>query len=296
MATRAQTIKTATEQARKSWYEYTIRQEQEMLALYEGAAQKLIKEIQYNTKADIIVKARRETLLREINQQCNFLRASLNRKIRSGMSQSIDLGLKSGIYTMNAVKLKGINVGTSYIGVDGNVRKYDAAQTTLNTSMWGRINQDAMEYLVRYRPGGIEFSDSIWDATWEVQKQMRRMVNESVLLGKSSQNLAMRLTKYVSKTGLKTGPGIYKSAYANAWRLARTEMNRAYTEGQIRYAGKKDFIDGFIWRTGNTDACHICRGLNGKFFPKDEVPEIPHPNCMCWREWHIKDEAIEEAA
>ena len=296
MATRAETIKAATDQARKSWEEYTIRQEQEMLSLYQGAANKIIQEIRNNSRADVIIKARRESLLSEINQQISFLRASINRKIRSGMKLSIDYGMKSGVSTMNAIGLKGINVGTSFIGKDGNVRRYDAAENTLNTSIWGRINRDAMEYLIRYRPGGIEFSDSIWDATWDVQKQMRRMVNQSILLGQSSQKLARQLTQYVSKTGLKTGPGIYKSAYDNAWRLARTEMNRAYTEGQIRYAGKKDFIDGFIWRLGNSDACPKCRALAGNFYPKDNVPDIPHPNCMCWREWHISDKAMENAA
>lgn len=77
-------------------------------------------------------------------------------------------------------------------------------------------------------------------------------------------------------------------------------MNRAYTEGQIRYAKRKPWIDGMIWRIGNVDACELCRelsnGAEGKFYPKDDVPERPHPNCMCWLEWHIAEEKEGAAA
>lgn len=287
--------------ARKDWLGYTAKQEQEIVLLYERAGEALRDQIRRDTKADVILKARRKALMHEIDAELNRLRTSLAYKIRAAMSQSVDAGIGSGIIGGTKAGIRGsIQIGSSFLGADGKVRHYDAKVTTYTASPWARINREAMEALLRYRPTGLTFSESIWDATWDVQKRMRFMVNQAVLLGTSSQNLARELKQYVTAKGIQTSPGVYKSAYANAWRLARTEMNRAYTEGQVRYASKKSWIDGVIWRLGNTDACPICRGLSngsaGQFYAKDNVPERPHPNCTCWLEWHIADEQGAAAA
>jgi len=86
------------------------------------------------------------------------------------------------------------------------------------------------------------------------------------------------------------GRGVYRSAYKNAMRLARTEMARAYSEGTIRYGQSKDWIDGWIWRNGGPAEDIPCQE-DGTFFPKSDPPTIPvHPNCMCFLELHIKGE------
>ena len=277
--------------ARKDWLHYTVRQEREIIALYERAGETLIAQIQKDSKADKYLKARRMTMMKQIDAELSALRISVNSKIMAAMRQSVDSGMKSGIIAGTKVGIRGsIQIGSSYIGIDGIVRRYDAKAIAYKGSPWARINMNAMEALLKYRPTGLTFSESVWDATWEVQKRLKFMVNQAVMLGTSSQNLARDIKKYVSADGIRTSPGVYKSAYKNAWRLARTEMNRAYTEGQIRYAMKKNWIDGMIWRLGNTDACEQCRALAGTFYPKDDVPERPHPHCMCWLEWHIADE------
>jgi hypothetical protein len=78
-------------------------------------------------------------------------------------------------------------------------------------------------------------------------------------------------------------------------RLAQTEMARAYNEGAWRYMQEKKWIDGGIWRTVHFTPCPECEALEGRFFPKDDMPSMPlHPWCYCDWEMHIRGEPIAE--
>jgi hypothetical protein len=97
----------------------------------------------------------------------------------------------------------------------------------------------------------------------------------------------LRLSK--AAKAYRPGRGVYRSSYANALRLSRTEMARAFTEGQIRHARAKSWVDGVIFRNGNAEACPICSDLDTAYFKVEDAPQIPiHPNCMCYLENHVK--------
>ena len=292
----AEIIKRATLAARKDFVGFSKQQEAEIIKLYQEAGRKLAAQaIPQGMTADSFqlsqtLQGRRKNLLAQIDVEIAKLRTSLNAKIMASMRRSIDGGMGAMTQVANAAGISGnITIGSSFIGKDGKVRRYDPKTTTLAASRWGQINKSAMDHLVRFRPGGLTFSQNVWSANWEVQRTMRNLVNQSVLIGESSQKLARTLTQYTTKRGLQTRPGVYKSAYKNAWRLARTEINRAFHEGQIRYSQeKKNIIDGHIWRLGGGGPWRcVCPDLAGRFFPTGTTPQKPHPMCMCYLEFHI---------
>jgi len=302
-ALRAKRIRDATLLARKSFLAYNKVAELEILALYEEAANTVVRRITYGHRAGAIVRARRVALLAEVDKEIARLRKRLGVKLTAQMRTSLDLGLKTGIKSMEAAlsaaraSRKNIQIGSSFIGIDGKVRRFNAATEIYAASQWAKVNQEAMDFLFLYRPTGNTFAQSIWMATESAQTTIKNMVNEAVLLGDSSQRLATSLQRYVTKQGMRTSPGRYKSAYANAWRLARTEMNRAYTEGQLKFAQTKSWIDGVIWRRGGDGDCGsgVCPDNANRFYPKGSAPGLPaHPNCMCYFEDHITEDPMPE--
>lgn len=293
---RGQLIKEATIRARRDYLAFSRNGEREILDLYLDAKTTILRRITFGTRAGKLIAARRLELLRQVDAEIAILRRKLNIKVRSQMQHSIDFGLSTGIKSAEATGTTAkIQIGTSFIGKDGIVRRYDPAAELFSASQWAKIDKKAMDFLMTYRPTGNTFAQSIWGSTSTAQNRIKRMINRAVLLGDSSQRLARELSQYVTKRGLQTSPGRYSSAYSNSWRLARTEMNRAYTGGQLRYAQTKTWIDGVIWRRGGAGPCTSgqCPFGADKYYEKDNAPELPaHPNCMCYFEDHIKGDPL----
>jgi hypothetical protein len=231
------------------------------------------------------------------------LRRMLTRHITSGVGESVDQGMTSGVLSMASGDLPGnykVAVGTGYISASGRVVRYSRAAEAYRNSTWAKIHGRAMDYLIRANPEGLTLSEKVWNVTWEGEKAIRRAVNLGVLQGKAPAKISReirgflaepdRLYRRVRRGGrlvlsrpaaaYHPGRGVYRSSAKNAMRLARTEYQRAFHEGMVRYMAEKTWIDGGIWRIGNVDACEICRELQDRFFPKDEIPEIPHPQCL----------------
>ncbi len=321
MATRAEIIKKAVLAARKDWLKYTVQQERQIYSLLDDAAKEIQRRILSETARGKIPPARLPALLgdpirprpgtiRDIMRQLN---PKLSGQIKRGMKQSITHGLKSGVLDMAAAgevpKGAKVSIGTSFIGKDGVVRTHDVRKELYAQSAWARINSDAMDHLVRTQYGGVTLSRRVWDITWEREKAIRNALQRGVLLGDSAAKLSREIRPHlvhpndrfhkVRKDGklvwskpaqaVQRGRGVYKSAYKNAMRLARTEVNRAYHEGQIRYGQQKNWIDGYIWKLGGIGPWKcVCPDWAGRFFTKGNVPQRPHPQCMCWLSWHIK--------
>jgi hypothetical protein len=161
-------------------------------------------------------------------------------------------------------------------------------------SKWGKINKNAMAALIKNPSAGITLSDRVWDLTWAAEKAMRARLQMAVLQGDSAARLSRDIRGLLSqpltlrgkvKAAYHPGSGVYKSAYQNAMRFARTEYNRAFSEGTFRYAQDKDWVQGYIWHTGGSNPCEDCAALDGTEYEKGNEPSIPlHPNCECWIE------------
>jgi len=303
MPTRAQIIRKATDNARKSWEAYTREQEWAIYEVFKQAADRLEAAIAKFAGMDKPIPTRLLLLQQNIAEEMADLRPRLKGLIITGMRNSVDYGVKQGVYSMAAVLTGGkfkATVGTAYIGKDGLVRRYAAADELYAYSGWAKINGAAMDAVMRWNPGGITLSDRVWDITWAAEKAIRQRVASALVLGESPAKTGRTIRQYlVQPKGLRKypeiapGPGVYRSAVKNALRLTRTEMARAASEGTIRYAMEKKWIDGFIWRVGGGEPCEVCQDLDGQFFGKDAAPQLPaHPHCMCYLELHIADDAM----
>lgn len=87
------------------------------------------------------------------------------------------------------------------------------------------------------------------------------------------------------------GVAVQEKARYNAERIARTEMARAYADGQMNRYINDDDVVALKWtlssRHPRYDICDFYAnadlyGLGKGIYPKDKFPKLPaHPHCMC---------------
>jgi HK97 family phage portal protein len=76
--------------------------------------------------------------------------------------------------------------------------------------------------------------------------------------------------------------------------IGRTETTKAFFEGNRQTWKQSGIVKGFTWRTTES-ACPICGPLEGVVFPLNAAgpPDASHPNCNCFTEAVIDQEAID---
>ena len=155
--------------------------------------------------------------------------------------------------------------GDSAATVSRKVRKY------LN-------NPDDMFRRFRYKKGEDEDGNAVYGRKWK-----RKYIDKAT--GKVTW-------KDFAPGDYHTGKGVYRSAYKNAMRMTRTEINMAYrTADQDRW-GRMDFVVGYrVKRSNNhpsTDICDDLSAANGDnsssrgVYPKSFVFKGWHPQCRCF--------------
>lgn len=81
----------------------------------------------------------------------------------------------------------------------------------------------------------------------------------------------------------KPDRGVYKSSFQNAYRLARTELNRAYREEEWEAWNANPNVKGYtieISGSRNITVCPLCQDMQGDY-PKSFKWLGWHPNCRC---------------
>ncbi|MBS3742256.1 MAG: hypothetical protein KGY74_09065, partial [Candidatus Cloacimonetes bacterium] len=302
MPKQGENISKAVLKARADWEAYTEKQLEHIYKIYEESAKRIDDVIRKygkdNWRSDYLYGIKNS-----IKKEMAQLREKLKFQIQNGMKNSVDYGLKQGM--RNAYELIGderrIKLGTSYISKSGKIVKWDMRKDTVDTALWTKINRNALDSVIKFSENvsGLTFSENIWKELERTQRQIRKAIVKGLIEGRSPDQLSrdvrgflhqpkklfrrvrdkkgkLRLSKAAKE--YKPGTGTYRSSYMNAMRLARTEYSRAYNEGIQRYAEKKDFIKGYIWRTGSGNPCPDCSDLDGTYFPKDAPPALPeHP-------------------
>ncbi len=293
MPDRADIIRAATEKARASFGSYVELQNRQLVDLYARYAADLQTQLLKAEREGKIPIGSSTRLNDYVKGTIPGFRKAIAGSIKRGISNAVDWGFKTQILSMNAAGIanKLIQLGTSFIGADGQVVRWNAAKETFVQSAWARMNTDAVNAVLAWKPGGLAFSDRVWDITWSTQKQIMSAIQKGVVQGTSAADLARDIRKFLVQpetlrgkklAALEPGVGVYRSSYKNALRLASTELNRAFNEATVRYAQRKTWIAGFIWRAGSYEPCEeLCAPNVDKFFDKDEAPLLPaHPHCF----------------
>ena len=137
----------------------------------------------------------------------------------------------------------------------------------------------------RFSSENLELSRQVYRTQALASGWVQREINEGIGKGASADDIA----KAVRHMVLPTTPG--GVAYA-AKRLARTEINLAYHKATVAESLGKPWISGLSWRLSTShvgeDRCDFLArqddyGLGRGTYPVDELPDPPHPQCMCYK-------------
>lgn len=164
-------------------------------------------------------------------------------------------------------------------------------------------NEKELDVFLNRKVKDLIISDRVWNLNGSFKSEIESAVSAAIEKGQSAKQLARDIKKYLnnpdarfrrirdkygnlkpSKNALSYNPGqgVYRSAHANALRLARNEINQAYREADYLRWQKMPFVIGYkiIISNRSYTVCDICRSLAG-VYPKSFKFLGWHPQCMC---------------
>lgn len=151
---------------------------------------------------------------------------------------------------------------------------------SLSSKVWKPANQFRDEMTVHM---GIGVANG--DSAATISRRTRQYLNKPDAL--------FRRVKTIDKEGIEKwkwskralqynpGRGVYRSAYMNSMRVARTEINQAYFLADQEMWKNQKFVTGYeIVLSGSHPRYDICDQLQGKY-PKEFLFTGWHPMCLC---------------
>lgn len=186
-----------------------------------------------------------------------------------------------------------------------------AQQRKLNDHIREQATQNARnktaEAFCNEKRNGFTLSERVWNLSRNAKKEIEIILQNGIKEGKSAAEISKSLKGYLNEperlfrrvrnkeTGelelsraaqkYRPGQGVYRSAYKNAMRLARTEIKAAYHEAQWNAAQNTPLIVGWQIVLSNNHTTLI----NGKPVPfKDICDELvgEYPKSFKFRGWH----------
>lgn len=165
-------------------------------------------------------------------------------------------------------------------------------------------NSEALKTFKESKIKGLTLSDRVWNSNANLRSELESSLNAAISKGQSAKSLAKDIKKYLnkpdkrfrrvrdkfgnlapSKNALQYNPGqgVYRSSQANALRLAKETINRAYRESDHLRWSQTPFIIGYKLRNSERKAtiCDICSRMNGTVFPKSYKFLGLHIGCLC---------------
>lgn len=122
----------------------------------------------------------------------------------------------------------------------------------------------------------IPLSKQVWKTHALAQGHVDSVINSGLAQGKSARAIAAEVRHMVSPSS----PG--GISYA-AMRLGRSEIGNAFHAQSIWDAQQDPWIDYMEWHLSAIHAVpDDCTAMNGRKYPSDLVPDLPHPNCRCF--------------
>lgn len=144
--------------------------------------------------------------------------------------------------------------------------------------------QQGMEALISRKENGITLSQRVWRDSQAAQKGLNDTINVGLKLGKTPRELAKDVSKYLN-------PNVPGGASYAAMRLGRSETLNAYHQTAVRKYQETPWVEKVRWMLSGShprpDECNeFAEGGNLKngLWSPDQVPDKPHPNCLCFIE------------
>lgn len=142
------------------------------------------------------------------------------------------------------------------------------------------------EDIISRRTEGFALSERIYRNAGVGVAQAGKIVETGLALQMSAKEIAARVR------GLYNPDVPGGQSYA-AMRLARTEINNAHHSTTIRLSKNLPWVEGYQWNlSGSHPKIDVCDDLAGDdsdnmgpgAYAKDNVPDKPHPHCLCYIE------------
>ena len=215
---------------------------------------------------------------------------------------------------------KALQQATEYIGMIYSLAKQtqERKDAFLDMMLGMRSrNEDALIEFNKRKIGGLNLSKKVWSYTQDFERQLEVSIDTALMQGMSANNLALSIQSLLkdpddlfrrvrdendqlrmskAMAAYHPGTGKYRSAYKNAMRLARSEINMAYRSSDCNVAMMSDCCVGIEIHLSNNHNCKgvpkgefydICDQLAGKY-PKDFQWTGWHPQCRCFMTYVLK--------
>ncbi|MDR1652242.1 MAG: ADP-ribosyltransferase [Prevotellaceae bacterium] len=236
-------------------------------------------------------------LIADFNKQTNAL-------FMNGIERSWKIGKESFIDKMHLV-------------LSGKARQrnyFDEMREQATQQQREQGSQAAIQRYTDTKRGGVGLSERVWKLGNGMKQEIETIVQNGMKEGKTAAQLSKELRKYLNEpdklfrkvrnkeTGelelseaakkYKPGQGVYRSAYKNAMRLARTEIAAAYRRAQWEAFQTDPQVIGIRIALSNNHTCinpktgkpepfyDICDELAGDY-PKSFLWTGWHPQCRC---------------
>jgi hypothetical protein len=128
-------------------------------------------------------------------------------------------------------------------------------------------------------------SRRVWKNVDVNMGRIQKVVQKHLITGSvNPRELAADVKRFIDPTT----PG--GASYA-AMRLARTEINGAFHDRQRSIAKDRSWVESVTWNRSRThkhkDKCDLLarghsEGLTSGHYHTDEIPDKPHPQCLCY--------------
>jgi len=215
--------------------------------------------------------------VRELLKEAAKLTDDFKGILDKALIESCDLGTD-----VNRIILKKYSQRLGEAGVDVNLQRvlYKVPDEAMK-SIYSRIGED-----------GLKLSDRIWILDKRTKGEIERIVLEEIASGRpaSDRVLDARLNKLLNPSRRAIRTTLHgRNVSFDAARLLRTERAIAFREADRMASLKNPGLIGIQWHTSG-DACSICediasggsKGLGAGVYTPEELPAIPHPQCMCY--------------
>lgn len=211
------------------------------------------------------------------------------------------LGLSLNLYINNQI--------SSVWGLSNekNDALVDQVFTQINKVAPARLkshNGESLKIFKESKIKGLTLSDRVWNSNANLRAELESAINAAIEKGQSAKSLAKDIKKYLNEPNMRfrrvrdkfgnlapsknalqynPGAGVYRSSQANALRLAKETINRAYRESDHLRWQQTPFIIGYKLRNSERQAtiCDICSRMNGVIFPKSYKFIGLHVGCLC---------------
>ncbi len=256
------------------------------------------------------------TLRRTVASEMAVLRRDLNTWLRDGIWQSILLGLRNTedalvpvfkaneeSYAPEIGKERELIEERLSFGLTAPLVGKGKPKLARGSTAYDKATDKLYAKIVDQGSQGLRPSDRIWQQTKQAELQMNNILQREIAAGTESRKIAQKLGDFLSpevtnrEPGL--GSGVYRSPFKNAYRLARTQTNAAYTGAQAEWAKTRSWVKGIMVTLspahdpeGDAD---ICDEWAGRVLSPEEFQErVPfHGHCMCFGTIVIKDEFLD---